>query len=621
MKTASIAVAGWIIALAGGLAAQDQNPAQNAAQSPTQNSAQSSAAVTAQQAVSVDAASTVPAAEAAPAATPPPANDGAGPGDSHVRIVRMSQVQGHIGLDRGTGKVEKTMQNMPIVEGSRLATGEDGYAEVEFEDGSTLLLAPDSQVNFPQLILRSTGAKATTISLIKGTAYVNLEKTKGNEFTVKTGDSIMTVPPGSHLRLEEENKKVVLAVFNGDVEVKAGQNSAIVSKKHTATFDTASAPTGKIDVQKDIEESDYDEWNKNALDYQHRYSKASAYGSSLYSYGVSDLNYYGGFVNAGGCGSMWRPYFVGAGWDPYGNGVWAWYQGAGYSWVSPYPWGWLPYHSGAWSFCPGTGWGWRPGSTWMGLANGSPILQGRPIPGKPGVPTQGVARGGVPLRPPGPERPTQTPHSTLVLANRTPLVYSKIDRPGNFVFQRNSAGLGVPRQLGNLHGVSNHVEHNGFVNRQFYEPPAMEQRSMADRGTATAAARSGSLNSAAHDNHSWSFRDNHQAGMNAQSFHRGPDGQAGGFHGDRGNAAAGSFHQGGGAGGFHGSSSGAQSSGGSFHGGGGGSMSGSGGGGFHGGGGGSMGGGASAGGGGGGFHGGGGGGGGSSAGSSGGAHR
>lgn len=195
MKTASIAVAGWIIALAGGLAAQDQNPAQNAAQSPTQNSAQSSAAVTAQQAVSVDAASTVPAAEAAPAATPPPANDGAGPGDSHVRIVRMSQVQGHIGLDRGTGKVEKTMQNMPIVEGSRLATGEDGYAEVEFEDGSTLLLAPDSQVNFPQLILRSTGAKATTISLIKGTAYVNLEKTKGNEFTVKTGDSIMTVPP------------------------------------------------------------------------------------------------------------------------------------------------------------------------------------------------------------------------------------------------------------------------------------------------------------------------------------------------------------------------------------------------------------------------------------------
>jgi ferric-dicitrate binding protein FerR (iron transport regulator) len=619
MKTASIAVASWMIVLAGGLAAQNQNPAQGAAGN-------------AQQSDSANITNTAPepALPSQPAATPPKESDGAGPGDSHVRIVRMSQVQGHIGLDRGTGEVERTMQNMPIVEGSRLATGEDGYAEVEFEDGSTLLLAPDSQVNFPQLILRSTGAKATTITLMKGTAYINLEKTKGNEFSVKTGDSVMTVAPGTHLRLEQEQKKVVLAVFNGGVEVKAGQGSATVTKKHTAIFETTAANAGKIDVQKDIEESDYDEWDKNALDYHRRYSKASAYGSSLYSYGISDLNYYGGFVNAGGCGSMWRPYFVGAGWDPYGNGVWAWYQGAGYSWVSPYPWGWLPYHSGAWSFCPGVGWGWRPGSTWMGLANGNPGLH--PAPVKPGMPGQGVARGGMPVRPIGPEHPTAVPHSTLVLANRTPLVHSKIDRPGNFVFQKDSAGLGVPRLMGNLHGVSNHVEHNGFVNRQIYSQPEMSQR-IAERGAVTGVVRSGAVNSTAHENHFWSFRgDNHQPGMNGQSFHRGPDGQAGGFHGDRGgNAAAGAFHQGGGAGGSHGSNTGAMSSGGSYHGGSGGGMnsggggfhggSGGGGGGFHGGGG-SMGGGAGASsGGGGGFHGGGGGGGSSPSSSGGGTHR
>jgi ferric-dicitrate binding protein FerR (iron transport regulator) len=600
--------------LASGMAAQDLGAAGNA-----------------QQPDSANITNTAPATALPnqPAATPPKESDGAGPGDSHVRIVRMSQVQGHIGLDRGTGTVERTMQNMPIVEGSRLATGEDGYAEVEFEDGSTLLLAPDSQVNFPQMILRSTGAKATTIALMKGTAYINLEKTKGNEFTVKAGDSVIVVTPGTHLRLEEEQKKVVLAVFKGDVEVKAGQGSATVSKKHTATFDTSSANAGKIDVQKDIEESDYDEWDKNALDYHRRYSKASAYGSSLYSYGISDLNYYGGFVNAGGCGSMWRPYFVGAGWDPYGNGVWAWYQGAGYSWVSPYPWGWLPYHSGAWSFCPGVGWGWRPGSTWMGLGNGGPV-RGNPAPSVPG---QGVAGGGMRVRPIGPEHPTAIPHSTLVLANRTPLVHSKIDRPGNFVFQKDSAGLGVPRLMGNLHGVSNHVEHHGFVNRQIYSQPEMSQRT-ADRGTLTGVARSGAVNSTAHENHSWSFHgdNNHQPGMNGQSFHRGPDGQAGGFRGDRGgNAAAGAFHHGAGAGGFHGGNAGATNSGGSFRGGGGGGAMGAGGGGVHGGGmsgggggfhggGGPMGGGASSGGGAG-FHGGGGGGASSAPSSSGGAHR
>ena len=49
--------------------------------------------------------------------------------------------------------------------------------------------------------------------------------------------------------------------------------------------------------------------------------------------------------------AFWQPYFVGSGWSPYANGVWAMYPGAGYSWVSPYPWGWLPYHSGTGRSC------------------------------------------------------------------------------------------------------------------------------------------------------------------------------------------------------------------------------------------------------------------------------
>ena len=71
-------------------------------------------------------------------------DDGARPGDSHVRIVRLSDAKGKLGLDRKTGAgFEQTMQNMPIVQGERLATA-DGYAEVEFEDNSTLRLAPET---------------------------------------------------------------------------------------------------------------------------------------------------------------------------------------------------------------------------------------------------------------------------------------------------------------------------------------------------------------------------------------------------------------------------------------------------------------------------------------------
>ncbi len=114
-------------------------------------------------------------------------DNGALPGDSHVRIVRLSDVSGKLALDRNTGKgFEATMQNMPIVQGERLQTT-DGYAEVEFEDNSTLRLAPESRVDFPLLALRSSGAKASTMRVLRGTVYVTTESTKDNEFLLEAG--------------------------------------------------------------------------------------------------------------------------------------------------------------------------------------------------------------------------------------------------------------------------------------------------------------------------------------------------------------------------------------------------------------------------------------------------
>jgi hypothetical protein len=178
------------------------------------------------------------------------------------------------------------------------------------------------------------------------------------------------------------------------------------------------------------------------------------------TYGLSDLNYYGNFINGGAFGSFWQPYLVGAGWNPYCNGVWALYPGAGYSWVSPYPWGWLPYHSGTWSFFPGYGWGWQPGGTWNGLNN---VARAG---GQAAMPVMTAVHS--PVRAASPQAPTGGAGS-LVLANNTPMVFSKEDKPGNFVFQKNSAGLGVPRgSLGSLNKISTHVEQHGSANMQVY---------------------------------------------------------------------------------------------------------------------------------------------------------
>jgi hypothetical protein len=84
---------------------------------------------------------------------------------------------------------------------------------------------------------------------------------------------------------------------------------------------------------------------------------------------MSDLNYYGNFMTVPGYGNVWQPYFMGANWSPFQDGGWAFYPGAGYMWVSGYPWGWMPYNYGNWAFAPGYGYVWQPGNwnSWNAL--------------------------------------------------------------------------------------------------------------------------------------------------------------------------------------------------------------------------------------------------------------
>jgi hypothetical protein len=420
-----------------------------------------------------------------------PADNGAMPGDSHVRIVRLSDVKGTLALDRKTGLgFEQTMQNMPIVEGERLRT-EDGYAEVEFEDNTTLRLAPNSQVDFPLLALRSSGAKASTMRVVKGTVYVNTESTKGNEFLLVAGEAMMKVAPSTHLRLEVNETRTVMSVFNGDVEVQRGAETTTVAKKESLTLGG-----DQVTVAKKVSGEPYDAWDKESNDYHQRYANANTFAGGGNAFGLSDLNYYGSFVNAGGYGSFWQPYFVGSGWSPYGNGVWAMYPGAGYSWVSPYPWGWLPYHSGSWSFVPGFGWGWQPGGAWNGLNNVAMNgAVGAGVVGTGAISTNGLAASTMhaPLRPASIPAPpvTGATRQSLVLSSEKPIVFSREDKPGSFVFQRDSAGLGVPRgSLGGLNKISNDVERHGSASMPVYA--AMPNGGMEGKSRGPATLRQGS---------------------------------------------------------------------------------------------------------------------------------
>ena len=375
-------------------------------------------------------------AQTAPAQTPS--------SNSKVRIVRLSEVKGEVQLDRNTGRgFETPMTNLPITEGVRLKTGE-GVAEVEFEDNSTVRIGKNSLVEFPRLELLPSGAKASSINVLQGTVYVSLMNTKGNEFAVTFGKEKLNLPPDSHIRLQMTPNQANVAVLHGDALIDQPSGSTPVGKNKTMTFNLAdeSQPV----IAKNVTEEPLDAWDHDATQYHKNYANATSFGNSPYSYGINDMNYYGSFINASGCGggSMWRPYFTSASWDPYGSGAWAYYPSAGYSWVSPYPWGWTPYHYGSWSFCQGVGWGWRPGGAWMGLANNSFVSS--------------------PSRPRPPVHAPVTAQATIVPVNLKALPVSALADHEKFVFRNNSAGFGVPRgTMGKLNSFSNQAAEHGMA--------------------------------------------------------------------------------------------------------------------------------------------------------------
>src|SRR6266481_1649198 len=109
--------------------------------------------------------------------------------DSQARIVRLSQVDGDVQIDRNTGLgYEKAFLNLPIVQGNKLRSGQNARAEIEIEDGSTLRITPGTMVEFSELALRDSGARASTLNLQTGTAYLNFKGNKSaQEFLLSFG--------------------------------------------------------------------------------------------------------------------------------------------------------------------------------------------------------------------------------------------------------------------------------------------------------------------------------------------------------------------------------------------------------------------------------------------------
>ena len=297
---------------------------------------------------------------------------------SHVRIVRLSYVDGNMQMDRTTGQgMERAILNSPIVEGSRLVTGNDGLAEVEFENNSTVRLGEATEVKFRQLLINDAGDKVNEVELVRGTIYFDARSGKSDIYRVIAADRTFVLRHDSQVRFMMSGDQVQAAVLNGEAQFDNAAQLVRIKKNDTLTVD-ATNPAGFV-IAKGVDSLPLDRWNNERAAYQTVYAYNNyGYGSrGLSAFGYQDLAYYGGFMSVPGYGLAWQPYGASSwmGWDPYMAGAWAFMPGFGYAWASAYPWGWMPYHYGSWAYTAGTGWFWYPGSS---LSSGGVVSNWQP---------------------------------------------------------------------------------------------------------------------------------------------------------------------------------------------------------------------------------------------------
>jgi hypothetical protein len=291
--------------------------------------------------------------------------------NSHARIVRLSFLDGQVQIDRNAGQgMEKAIQNMPIVEGSRLSVEQGGHAEAEFENDSTMRLVGPAEVSFRELSLGPDGKKNTLIDIQSGLAYFDLPKAKDSEFRVEFHGHTFAAKKGSQFRVDVSGDGQSLAVMKGELALQGEPKEVAIKKNETISFQGDNA---QYALNKGVDALGADVWNhdreqdRQLLARSEQYHATNSYYGN--NYGTYDLARYGNWYYGPGYGWLWRPYFYDASyaydpyaWNPFGNGNWSYYPGSGWTFISGYPWGWAPYRYGSWMFVPGFGWSWRPGA-------------------------------------------------------------------------------------------------------------------------------------------------------------------------------------------------------------------------------------------------------------------
>jgi hypothetical protein len=296
-----------------------------------------------------------------------------------ARAVRLSFVEGEVHLYQGNQPVaDQAVANTPLFEGARIETGNDGRAEIQFEDGSVARLSPESSLTLT--VLRGLSANAernAEMSLNNGLAYFELQgDTDSNHTRLVFGGIQVTANGYTVLRLNLDKAPGEVAVFSGNAHID-GAVSPPLDLHGGESVALNGTDLGNSTVAETIEPDSWDAWNTDrdqelsALAADQTPATENLPDNKNPAWGDLDAN--GNWYDVPDQGYVWSPNeATNPNWDPYDNGYWMNTPGYGYMWVSGYPWGYMPYSCGSWNYFSTFGWGWSPGmcNPWWGGGGG-----------------------------------------------------------------------------------------------------------------------------------------------------------------------------------------------------------------------------------------------------------
>jgi ferric-dicitrate binding protein FerR (iron transport regulator) len=295
------------------------------------------------------------------------------------RAARLTFLTGDVHVDQAnSASKDSAVLNMPLVEGAVISTGEDGQAELEFEDGSLVRLTPNSGVSLVKLSVDGSGNFVTRAAITGGLTYLELRAGTKYQYSVDAGGDVITPVENSTVRVDFDESPAAVSVLSGSAHVAANSGSSDVDAiaGQTVRMDAESQGATYL-VKQAIEPESWDQWNDERDQAAAGDSASQTAARDQYAgdqgYGWSDLDANGTWYNVPGQGEVWQPNVAddsgdgsggagAGGFDPYGYGSWVWTP-VGYSWASGYGWGWLPYRCGQWFYWDSFGWGWQPGGS------------------------------------------------------------------------------------------------------------------------------------------------------------------------------------------------------------------------------------------------------------------